>query len=196
VSPWRFRELDRERKTLENQEKTVVADIKKSAAAGQNAVMRIQAKDLVRTRSQVKKMIQMRSQLQTVSMTIQNMKSTNTMANSLKNVTKAMGRMNKSMNLPQMQSIMQEFEKQMEVLGMKQEVMDDAMDEMGESDDEEMTDEIVDQVFTELGLQQNENLLNEGGVVPSQADSQAAKNEPAAADADLQARLDNLRGGT
>jgi len=84
----------------------------------------------------------------------------------------------------------------MEVLGMKQEVMDDAMDEMGESDDEEMTDEIVDQVFTELGLQQNENLLNEGGVVPSQADSQAAKNEPAAADADLQARLDNLRGGT
>jgi len=44
-----MRELDRERKTLENQEKTVVADIKKSAAAGQNAVMRIQAKDLVRT---------------------------------------------------------------------------------------------------------------------------------------------------
>ena len=34
----------------------------------------------------------------------------------------------------------------MEMLGMKQEMMDETMDEMGESDDEEETDAIVDQV--------------------------------------------------
>jgi hypothetical protein len=44
------RELDRERVKLENQEKKLVADIKKSAKNGQMGPLRIQAKDLVRTR--------------------------------------------------------------------------------------------------------------------------------------------------
>jgi hypothetical protein len=44
------------------------------------AVMRIMAKDLVRTRNHVKKMILMKSQIQTVALSIQGMKSTNTMA--------------------------------------------------------------------------------------------------------------------
>jgi hypothetical protein len=41
---------DRERVKLENQEKKLVADIKKSAKNGQMGPLRIQAKDLVRTR--------------------------------------------------------------------------------------------------------------------------------------------------
>ena len=44
------RELDRERGKLENQEKKLVQDIKKSAKNGQSGPLRIQAKDLVRTR--------------------------------------------------------------------------------------------------------------------------------------------------
>lgn len=44
------RELDRERTKLENQEKKLVQDIKKSAKNGQMGPLRIQAKDLVRTR--------------------------------------------------------------------------------------------------------------------------------------------------
>jgi hypothetical protein len=44
------RELDRERVKLENQEKKLVQDIKKSAKNGQMGAVRIQAKDLVRTR--------------------------------------------------------------------------------------------------------------------------------------------------
>lgn len=47
------RELDRERVKLENQEKKLVADIKKSAKNGQTGPLRIQAKDLVRTRRYV-----------------------------------------------------------------------------------------------------------------------------------------------
>lgn len=44
------RELDRERTRLENQEKKLVQDIKKSAKNGQMGVVKVQAKDLVRTR--------------------------------------------------------------------------------------------------------------------------------------------------
>src|ERR1700753_1027468 len=44
------RGLDRERVKLENQEKKLIQDIKKSAKNGQTGPLRIQAKDLLRTR--------------------------------------------------------------------------------------------------------------------------------------------------
>ena len=44
------RELDRERVKLENQERKLIQDIKKSAKNGQMGPLKIQAKDLVRTR--------------------------------------------------------------------------------------------------------------------------------------------------
>lgn len=42
------------------------------------------------------------------------------------------------MKLPQIQQIMREFEKQSEIMGMKEEMMNDAIDDaMGDEDDEE-----------------------------------------------------------
>jgi len=42
------------------------------------------------------------------------------------------------MKLPQIQKILQEFEKQSEIMDMKEEVMNDAMDDaLGDEDDEE-----------------------------------------------------------
>lgn len=50
----------------------------------------------------------------------------------------AMRQMNKQMKLPQIQKIMQEFEKQSEMMDMKQEMMEDAIDDaMDDVDDEE-----------------------------------------------------------
>ena len=44
------------------------------------------------------------------------------------------------MNLPQIQKIMQEFEKQSEIMDMKEEMMNDVMDDaMGDDNDEEET---------------------------------------------------------
>lgn len=81
------RELDRERAKLENQAKKLENDIKKSAKAGQMNVVKIQAKDLVRTRRcvnalcvalvliqlhrYIQKFYQMRTQLQAISLRIQ-----------------------------------------------------------------------------------------------------------------------------
>lgn len=53
------------------------------------------AKDLVRTRRYVKKFILMKANIQAVSLKITTLKSTNTMANAMKGVTKAMSTMNK-----------------------------------------------------------------------------------------------------
>merc|ERR1719325_68226 len=82
------------------------------AKAGQMDVVKIMAKDLVRTRRYVKKFMLMRANIQAVSLKIQTLKSQAAMA-------KAMGNMNKQMKLPEIQKIMMEFEKQSEIMDMK-----------------------------------------------------------------------------
>nr|XP_018898051.1 PREDICTED: charged multivesicular body protein 2a-like [Bemisia tabaci] len=81
------------------------------------------------------------------------------MADAMRGVTKAMQSMNRQMNLPQIQRMLQEFEKQSEIMDMKEEVMNDAIDDaMGDEDDEEEPDTIVSQVLDELGLQLTDTL--------------------------------------
>jgi len=196
-----IRELDRERAKMEQQEKKIIADIKKMAKAGQMDAVKIMAKDLVRTRRYVKKFMLMRANIQAVSLKIQTLKSQNTMAQAMKGVTKAMMNMNKQMKLPEIQKIMQEFEKQSEIMDMKEEMMTDVMDDvMGEEDDEEEGDAIVNQVLDELGLQLTDQMAGvavPGGSLAMTANKAVAKTPVAAAeadaDADLAARLENLR---
>ncbi|GKB61553.1 vacuolar protein sorting-associated protein 2 homolog 1 [Tanacetum coccineum] len=198
-----IREIERERQGLQTQEKKLIAEIKKSAKQGQMGAVKVMAKDLIRTRHQIDKFYRLKSQLQGVSLRIQTLKSTQAMGEAMKGVTKAMGKMNKQMNLPSLQKIMREFEKQNEKMEMVSEVMGDAIDDALEGDEEEEeTEELVNQVLDEIGIDINKELLN----APSEAvATPAAKNEVPQAeaptnttddgelDSDLQARLDNLR---
>ncbi|XP_077357859.1 charged multivesicular body protein 2a isoform X2 [Festucalex cinctus] len=193
-----MRDLDRERNKLEQQEKKIIADIKKMAKQGQMDAVKIMAKDLVRSRRYVKKFIMMRANIQAVSLKIQTLKSNHSMAQAMKGVTKAMATMNRQLKLPQIQKIMMDFERQSEMMDMKEEMMSDAIDDvLGDEDDEDESDAIVSQVLDELGL----NLSDELSSLPSTGGSLSVasgkKAEPQAAladaDADLEARLNNLR---
>jgi len=195
-----IRDLDRERTKMETQEKKVIADIKKMAKDGQMDAVKIMAKDLVRTKRYVKKFILMRANLQGVSLKIQTLRSNNAMAQAMKGCTKTMASMNKRMNLPQIQKIMMEFEKQSEIMDMKEEMMSDAVDDViGDEEDDEESDAVVAQVLDELGLglsDQLSSLPSASGQLPAaQQVGGGAGKVPVAADedADLQARLDNLR---
>merc|ERR1712227_1171994 len=97
------------------------------AKKNEMATVRIMAKDLVRTRNTQKKFMVMKANIQAVSLKISTIKSQHAMAEAMKGVTKAMGRMNKNMKLPQIQKIMQEFEKQSAMMDMKEEMMNDVM---------------------------------------------------------------------
>merc|ERR1711908_30871 len=110
-----------------------------------------------------------------------------------------MGRMNKNMKLPQIQKIMMEFEKQSAMMDMKEEMMNDVMDDaMGDEDDEEESEAVVAKVLDELGLEMGAEVgaIPGVGVDPT---AQANAQQPVAAadggdlDADLEARLNNLR---
>lgn len=154
-----MRDLDREKMKMEQQEKKVIADIKKLAKEGQMDAVKIMALDLVRTRRYVKKFMLMKANIQAVSLKIQTLKSQNTMAQAMNGVTKAMANMNRQLNLPQIQKILHEFEKQSEIMDMKEEMINDTMDDaMEDEGDEEESDAVVSQVLDELGLQLGDQL--------------------------------------
>ncbi|KIY69587.1 Snf7-domain-containing protein [Cylindrobasidium torrendii FP15055 ss-10] len=216
------RELDRERTKLEQSEKKLIADIKKSAKAGQINACKIMARDLVRTRRYVQKFTQMRTQLQAVGLRIQTMRSNQAMADAMRGATRAMKSMNRGLNLPQIQRIMMEFEKESSTMDMKEEMMSDAVDDVMDDDleDEEAEgDQILQSVLDEIGVDLSQQLTDAPSGIASASKAPAARQavalgESAAAPAPgppkasddssgggmtdedaLQARLDALRRG-
>eukprot|EP01120_Amphizonella_sp_Union-15-10_P008338 TRINITY_DN2988_c0_g2_i1.p1 TRINITY_DN2988_c0_g2~~TRINITY_DN2988_c0_g2_i1.p1 ORF type:complete len:244 (-),score=65.17 TRINITY_DN2988_c0_g2_i1:85-765(-) len=196
-----MRELERERRRLEQSEKKVISEIRRVAKQGQMGAARIMAKDLVRTRKHIEKMYKMHTQLQTVNMRLQTINSQAAMAEAMRGVTRAMMRMNRQINLPAMQQIMMEFERQSEIMDMKEETIGETMDDMLEDDDEEEeTETIINQVLDELDINMGQELVDtpaSGSVVKTSQKKErvavGASESEVQADRDLQERLENLR---
>lgn len=109
----------------------------------------------------MQKFTQMRVQLQAVSLRMQTLRSNESMAQAMRGATRAMGQMNRSLNLPQIQRIMNEFEKESATMDMKEEMMSDAVDDAMEDEDEGEgedveSDKILREVFDEIGMGMNE----------------------------------------
>merc|ERR1712000_399974 len=184
-----IRELDQTRVKLEKQEKTLIQRIKTSAKNGQMGACKIQAKDLVRTRRYIEKFYGMRSQLQKISLRLQTY------------------RMNKQMNLPQLQRIAMEFERENDMMDQRQEMMDDVMDDAMDVGVEEEGDEVVEQVLEEIGVDFNQQLGETPTALGNEAQTEGriaqavggggggGSNGGDPVDDDLQARLDSLRKG-
>jgi len=132
-------------------------DIKKSAKAGQLNACKVMAKDLVRTRRYVQKFYQMRTQLQAVSLRIQTLRSNQQMADAMRGATRAMASMNRGLNLPSIQRIMNDFEKESSMMDMKEEMISDA-DVMDDEGEEEEGDNILKQVLDEIGVDLSQQL--------------------------------------
>ncbi|GAA6007781.1 hypothetical protein JCM11491_003962 [Sporobolomyces phaffii] len=217
------RELDRERTKLEQQEKKLILDIKNGARKGEIGSCKVMAKDLVRTRRYISKFYTMKTQLQAVSLRLQGMRSNQQMAESMKGATKAMSMMSRQMNLPQIQRILQDFEKESSMMDMKEEMMGDAIDDSMEDNEgegeEEEGDRILEEVLAEIGVSVGQQLGEAPTATPAKAVAEPGVRRAVAVgesagpsssggfggssggggsggDAgldDLQARLDNLR---
>lgn len=137
---------------------------------------------------------------------------------SMKGATMLLGSMNRQMNLPALQRIAMEFERENDVMDQRQDMMDDAIDEAtGIEGDEEEGEDIVKEVLDEIGVDLNQSVriqfsvpldnsvltrstqLGETPTDIQQATASEAKvAQPVGAggpsgDDDLQARLDSLR---
>lgn len=135
---------------------------------------------------------------------------------SMKGATRVLGSMNRSMNLPGLQRIAMEFERENEMMDQRQEMMDDAVDDAMGVDDEAEGDEVVEQVLEEVGVDLRQAVstppilatvanCTKLGETPKGLQSAAAPEGKVAeavgqggnggdpGDDDLQARLDSLR---
>jgi len=131
------------------------------------------------------------------------------MASALKGTTAAMAKMNKKMNLPAMNKIMAEFQREEMKAEMTMEIMGDTMDEAmeGENDEEEES-AIISQILDEIGIDASQLVPDAPQIAPTKmgAAVEAEPQQPVAAAADggggvdidpavsdLEERLNNLR---
>lgn len=78
---------------------------------------------------------------------------------SMKGATMLLGSMNRQMNLPALQRIAIEFERENDVMDQRQDMMDDAIDEAtGMEADEEEGEDIVKEVLDEIGVDLNQSV--------------------------------------
>jgi hypothetical protein len=79
------------------------------------------------------------------------------MMQSMKGATMLLGSMNRQMNLPALQRIAMEFERENEIMDERQEMMDDAIDEAtGMEGEEEEGEDILKEIFDEIGVDLNQ----------------------------------------
>jgi charged multivesicular body protein 2A len=74
------------------------------------------------------------------------------MMQAMKGATGVLGSMNRNMNLPALQRIAMEFEKENDIMDQRQEMMDDAIDDVTGLEDEAEGEEVVEQVLEEIGI--------------------------------------------
>lgn len=130
--------------------------------------------------SYIQKFYQMKTQLQAVSLRIQTVRSNEQMMQSMKGATSLLGSMNRSMNLPALQRIAMDFERENDIMEQRQEMMDDAIDDVTGLDDDMESDEIVNQVLDEIGVEMNQTVC---GVFNTRAIDLANKLAPASSSA-------------
>jgi charged multivesicular body protein 2A len=183
-----IRELEREKVKMGNEERKLMNDMKRAAKNNQMDAVKIMAKDIVRTRQYQTKFLKMKSQLNSVSLKLTAMATTSQMMTSMAQVTRALQGMNNRMNLPEMQKIMMEFEKQNGIMDMKEEMMSDSIDEgLGGSDETEVEEgTLLAQVFDEVGLDLQGKLKTSDQKKLVKEDVEEEKDE-------LTARLENLK---
>jgi len=148
------RDVERDRRELEREEKKLEAEIKKAAKTGNKQAATVLAKQLINVRKQKTRTYGATSKVQAVSSATKAMGANVKLAETMATTTKTMTNMNKMMNPAQVARTMQEFDVANTKMGMTEEVMNDALDDiLTESGDEEEQDAIVAQVLDEIGIE-------------------------------------------
>jgi charged multivesicular body protein 2A len=144
----------------------------------------------------------MRSHLQGCALKLQTVKSHQAMAEAMQNTAKAMSKMNKAVDVPAINKMMAEFERENAKSDMMQEIMGDALDDALQGEDnEEEEDRIVSQILDEIGISFGEEIPNVPTGVQSQPESAPSQKVAEAvgggstdpALSELEARLNNLK---
>lgn len=133
----------------------------------------------------------MAAQISAISLRLQTLKSSQDMAKTMAGAGKLMQKCNQKMNLPAMQKIMMDFEKNSEILDMKAEMINESIDDaMADENEEQETENVVSRVLDEIGITIGESMNGLAVVKSTAGDKEKTRSD---AERTLQERLSNLQ---
>ena len=149
-----IRQLERSKEDLQYKCEEIKDQAKECQREGKKAECMTLAKQMVRYRSACAKMTKMIARMEEMQINIDILKSTQVMQKSLIQVTKAMIKINTQVSVKGMTELIKQFEKQSDAMQIKQEQMDDTMDNaMSEFDDDIEEKELMKQIMDEIGME-------------------------------------------
>lgn len=170
--------LDREVRKIESEEFKIQRDLKAAAKKGDRDVCLILAKELVRSKKAKSRIHAAKSQINSISMIIQEQMATVQMAGSLQKSTEVMRSMQSLVSVQNISATMQELSKEMMKTGIIGEMMDEAIEEV--IDDEPIEEEAqaeVDKIMSELSADTSAKLVNAPSTAPA-ARKEAEQEQP------------------
>ncbi|XP_064379177.1 charged multivesicular body protein 2b isoform X1 [Dromaius novaehollandiae] len=148
------RTITRDRAALEKQEKQLELEIKKMAKTGNKEACKVLAKQLVQLRKQKNRTYAVSSKVTSMSTQTKMMNSQMKMAGAMSTTAKTMQAVNKKMDPQKTLQTMQNFQKENMKMEMTEEMINDTLDDIFDaSDEEEESQDIVNQVLDEIGIE-------------------------------------------
>ncbi|GLV34562.1 Charged multivesicular body protein 2b [Carabus blaptoides fortunei] len=148
------RDLERERRELEREEKKLELEIKKLAKEGNKEGCAILAKQLINLRKQKTRTFAAGSKVQSIGAQNKAMAANVKLAGAMGTASKAMGATNRLLRPEKIAADARAFGEASMKMDMTDEMINDTLDDMlGESGDEEESDNIITQVLDEIGIE-------------------------------------------
>ena len=160
------RDIDREKARMEREEAKVVAEIKKCAKQGNEHGAKVLAKQLVMLRKQKERLLGASAMAGSVAISVTAAASSVKMAESMAQASDALGTMNKAADPQKLHATLQQFQRHTDVMGVKEEMLDDALMDVFEAD-ADAEDAVVAQVLDEVGVEVGQ--LMDGALAPTTA---------------------------
>ena len=185
------KQLLRDSKKAEKEEKAEKAKLKKAIEKGNMEVARIHAENAIRQKNQSLNYLKMSARIDAVASRVNTAVTMKRVTGSMSGVVKAMDSAMKSMNLEKISALMDKFEKEFEDLDVQTSVMEGAMNQTTATNVPEMgVNALMKQAADEAGLELNMELPgaadNTIGTTVGQASTQPEQDE-------LSQRLARLR---
>ncbi|XP_059613462.1 charged multivesicular body protein 1b [Phlebotomus argentipes] len=153
------KDLERNAKKCEKEEKLEKAKTKKAIQKGNMEVARIHAENAIRQKNQSLNYLRMSARVDAVASRVQSALTTRKVTNSMAGVVKAMDAAMKGMNLEKISSLMDKFEQQFEDLDVQSSYMENTMSQTTTTSvPQGDVDSLMQQVADEAGLELNMEL--------------------------------------
>ncbi|KAM3143780.1 hypothetical protein pb186bvf_004056 [Paramecium bursaria] len=148
--------IDRNNFQIEQQKKKAEADLQKEIKKGDKAdkaIKQIYAKQVIQCNKNIERNMQNKGRIQNVQYSMDNMFANIKMAQAMGTISNVMKEINKCMNIKEISATMQELQKDMMKMGIIQEDMDDALNNMNDDVDLGDMENQVDNLILDMEKQ-------------------------------------------